>query len=159
MKSLCTAMALLWGVTNSGCSFIFTRGPEPEVHPAPPCTTTNDAPAMDTILAVLSLGLFGLGMAAVVDGNARSAPPPTRCVDNCESGLEGATGVFGMAVGAALVALFTTSAVVGYQRTAACRAFVQPKAPPVSVSRLEACGPVADAPRACPASALLFGQR
>ncbi len=100
-------------MTNSGCSFIFTKGPEPEVHPAPPCTTTNDAPAMDTILAVLSLGLLGLGMAAVVDGSAKSAPP-TPCVDNCESGLEGAAGVLGMAVGAALVALFTTSAVVGY---------------------------------------------
>jgi hypothetical protein len=59
-------------------------------------------------------------------------------------------------------ALFTTSAVVGYQTTSACRASLkpnallpQPRASHLPASPSEVCAPVSDAPRVCP-SAILF---
>ena len=40
-------MLAVFGVANTRCSFIFTKGPQPEVQPPPPCTTGNAAPALD----------------------------------------------------------------------------------------------------------------
>ena len=55
MRSTAVALMLLVFVqTNAGCSLFLTKGPQPEVQPPPPCTTSNVAPALDTTAALLS---------------------------------------------------------------------------------------------------------
>jgi hypothetical protein len=155
------SLATLGLIASPGCSLIYTKGPEPEVHPPPECTTSNAAPVADTVLAATSVALFGLGVAGVVI--SLSGPAVACPVSGCNnSGREAAVGVSAsaIAVGAAMGVLFTTSAVVGYRRTGACRDSLAPDASPLSgpavpaasllpVTPWEACGRVGDAPRVC----------
>ena len=144
----------------SGCSLIFTKGPQPELHPLPECTQSVAAPVTDTVLAALSVTLLGLGVAAETESSA----PCTG--EFCSlNGIGQGAGWIGIAAGAAMGILFTTSAVVGYQRTSACRASLepnallpQPKASLVPASpAAETCGVAGDAPRVCPRVVLLPG--
>jgi hypothetical protein len=153
------SLAALFVVASPGCSLIFTKGPQPELHPQRyadlhgttplECTASVAAPVVDTTLAVVSFALLGLGVA----GAATHDQP------NCEflCGTEQAFGWVAVIVGAAMGALFTYSAVVGYQRTSACRASLepnallpQPRASLLPASPADACGAMDDAPRACP---------
>jgi hypothetical protein len=146
------SLATLSVVASPGCSLIFTRGPQPEVHPAPECTASVAAPVVDTVLATASVTLLGLGVgAASTSCTGGSGPYP----DFCGSVQQGGWGA--VVVGAAMGALFITSAVVGYQRTSACRSSLepnamlpQPRASLLPASPAEACAPVGDAPRTCP---------
>jgi hypothetical protein len=155
------SLATLILIPNPGCSLILTKGPEPEVRPPPECTTSVAAPVADTVLATLSVALLGLGVAGVVasgyGGVAVSCP-----VSGCNSGVGEvlAISLSAVAVGAATGALFITSAAVGYQRTSACRASLEPKALPAlgpvvpatslfPASPTKACAAVGDAPRVC----------
>jgi hypothetical protein len=157
------SLATLALVASPGCSLILTKGPEPEVHPPPECSTSVAAPVMDSVLATASLTLVGLAVA-----EAASSCPAGPHVDWDGCGLPQAAGWLGIAVGTALGALFITSAVVGYQRTSACRASLEPKALPppgpvvpatslLPVTPWEACGRVGDAPRLCPRTLPLPG--
>jgi hypothetical protein len=153
----CMATALPLLVTSSACSLIFTKGPQPEVHPPPECTTSVDAPVMDTVLATASLTLLGLGVA-----EAATSCPAGPHVGGDYCGLPQAAGWLGIAVGTALGALFISSAVVGYQRTSACRASLepnamlpQPKPSLLPATPFDACVAVSDEPRVCPRVALL----
>jgi hypothetical protein len=149
-------LATLLIVAGPGCSLILTKGPEPEVHPTPECTTSNAAPVADTVLAATSAAL-AIAAAAVA---AQPCPPgPPFSVDS----MCGYQHLAWFPAGGALLTgiLFTTSAVVGYHRTSACRASLlepngQPPPPPVVLpsallprSPDEPCAPIGDAPRAC----------
>jgi hypothetical protein len=151
-SSLRMSLAALLVATMPGCSLIFTRGPQPELHARPECTESVAAPVVDTVLAALSVTLLGLGIAA----EAESSTPCTG--EFCSlNGIGQGSGWIAIAAGAATGILFTTSAVVGYQRTSACRASLEPnallprpKASLLPVSPGEACAAVGDAPRTCP---------
>lgn len=145
------SLATVLVVASPGCSLIFTHGPQPEVHPAPECTASVAAPVVDTVLATAGVTFLGLGVAAVATsctGGSGQYP------NFCGIGQDG--GWVAVAVGAAMGALFITSAVVGYQRTSACRASLEPNAllpqPRASLfpaSPAGGCAPVGDAPRMC----------
>jgi hypothetical protein len=138
---------------SPGCSFIFTRGPdatsyaqrspEPDRVSAPACTSSVAAPVVDTALATLSLALVGAGIFAA----------------SAFSGFDDssqAVGVYFIIGGAATGAVFTASAVAGYQRTAACRATLeskallpQPRASLLLPPPVDGCGPAGETPRLC----------
>jgi hypothetical protein len=147
---LCWLLVALVLVASPSCSLVYTRGPHPEIHPSPECTTSPAAPVADTGLAVLSLTLLGLGAASV-----------GWVCPGC-----GALDLFGIGaivLGTVFAAVFTTSAVVGYQRTGACRALKASEVPPAPLTASssllgpatpsEACPTSGDAPRRCPARA------
>jgi hypothetical protein len=155
LRILLTTLLL---VPSPGCSLIFTKGPQPELHPPPECTQSVAAPVTDTVLATLSVALLGLGVAVVADTSS-SPSCPTGGLYYCSNTGRDAEAGFGLGAivaGAALGALFTASAVVGYQQTSACRASLepnallpQPKASLLPASPAEACEAVRDAPRVC----------
>jgi hypothetical protein len=143
-------------VLNPACSLILTKGPQQEALPPPECTTSNGAPIADAVLAVASAGVATLGVMLGVEAQCdqyhcpkpSESPPP-------------AMGWGIAAFGVASAALFTTSAVVGFKRTAACREF-QSHSPvslggvgtaveflPLALSRVPACPAGGDAPRLC----------
>jgi len=66
MRSSVALLLMVSGLSGSGCSFIFTKGPQPELEPPPPCTTSNAAPTADAIIA-------GLGVVGLVAGVAVGA--------------------------------------------------------------------------------------
>jgi len=145
-------LATLALVASPGCSFIFTKGPEPEVHPPPQCTTSVAAPAVDTVMIAASVAL-------VVAGAATAASSCTAGFGLNFCGLKGA-GLGAILLGAVSGVVFTSSAVVGFNRTSACRASLEPNAlpPPGPVipatslfpaSPTKACAPMGDAPRVC----------
>ncbi|HUM09721.1 MAG TPA: hypothetical protein VLT82_02120 [Myxococcaceae bacterium] len=123
------AVIIALATTSPGCSFIFTRGPEPGRYAQPSgapsleCTSSVAAPAVDTALATLSLALVGAGIFAA----------------SAFSGFQDASstaGVYAIIGGAATGTLFTASAVAGYQRTAACRTALESARPsPGRISR------------------------
>jgi hypothetical protein len=150
------SFATLALVASPGCSLVFTKGPEPEVHPPPECTTSVAAPVADTVFATASVVLLGLGVAAFADST--SSCKGEFC--GIGSGAGEVVGVGAILVGALSGILFTTSAVVGYKRTSACRDSMAPDASPLSGSVVpatsllpaapwEACARVGDAPRVC----------
>ncbi len=153
-----TAVALMLVVllqANAGCSLIFTKGPQPEVQPPPPCTTSNVAPALDTTGALLS---------AVV---ATAAFASTKsCSSSGEfifcSSPDNIGGIWAIAgVSTAFAALFTTSAIVGFNRTAVCRTSLGTDSPalsPVPESSFlllpeRQCPTSGDVPRVCSSAA------
>lgn len=155
---------MLIAATTPGCSLIFTKGPQPELHPPPECTASVAAPVTDTVLATLSVALLGLGVAGVVDSNSTRPCTPNSSLCSFGNGTESTFSWGAVVAGAALGALFTASAVVGYQRTSACRAsrepnalLQQPRAALLRASPVEACVPVSDAPRVCARAVLLPG--
>ena len=96
------------GAMGNGCSLLYTQGPQPEVRPPPSCTTSNDAPITDTVFAVLSVGAVVGGLIAYKNGDIGT-------------GLLGAGGAILGGVG---TLVFVPSAVIGYNRTAACRDWI-----------------------------------
>jgi hypothetical protein len=150
-STLRISLATLFLGACPGCSLIFTHAPQPDVHPPPECTTSVAAPVVDTVVATASATLLGFGAAAA------ATPCTPGDVNFC--GLGQAAGWGAIVVGAVTGILFTTSAVVGYQRTSACRASLEPNAllpqPSASLlpaSSVEVCASVGDAPRSCPAT-------
>jgi len=119
--ALLTVAIAAQGMAGTGCSLVYTKGPQPELHPPPPCTTSNDAPITDTVFAALSVGAVTAGLVAYKNGNIGT-------------GLLGAGGAILGGVG---TLIFVPSAVVGYNRTAACRAWLDggAKAAPASPHR------------------------
>ena len=151
--------AALWmlavlSVANAGCSLIYTKGPQPEVQPPPPCTTSVAAPVVDTVLAAASLGLVVAGVVGA------TKPPAQGFAPNFEA-MDAAAIVTGLVMSTVLI----PSAIVGFNRTAACRASLEAKpqlpaspSPPQSSLLLvppRGCPPPGDAPRIC-ASAVSF---
>jgi hypothetical protein len=154
-STLNTALATLFLVASPGCSLILTKGPEPEVHPPPECTTSVAAPVTDTILAATSVALAIAGLAA-----ASSSCPSTGQFGNCGLG-QGSGEIVGIG-GAALGVLFGVSAGLGYARTSACRTSLAPGylPPPTQLAPAPetalwpmlpspGCLPTGDAPRLC----------
>jgi hypothetical protein len=139
-------------VASPGCSFILTRGPEPEVHPPPPCPTSVEAPVGDTVLAISSAIVAGLGVALWATS---CSPTELVCINR--------VGWIGAAVGGPLAILFTASAATGFSRTTACREFLAADAVPahasvgaavpatslLALSPTPGCFGKADAPRVC----------
>lgn len=156
-RGLGTLVALLL-TGNPGCSLIFTRGPSassaaPAHRDESECTESVAAPIADTVIAV---ALVTLTVWAIVEA-AQSCPHPPQVVDSSCGWNEllyfpaGGAGLLG--------ALFTTSAVVGYSRTGACRESrgwaLAPRGsglvalPSVRPRATEDCARTGDAPRLC----------
>jgi hypothetical protein len=155
------SLAALVLAVSPGCSLIFTKGPEPEVNPPPECTTSVVAPAVDTVMVAASVALVIAGV-STVSSQCTSGFSLNFC------GLNQGVGLGAVIAGALSGVLFTTSAVVGFNRTSACRASLEPNAlpPPAPVvpatslfpaSPTKACAPMGDAPRLCPRTLLLPG--
>jgi len=155
------SLAALFLAASPGCSLIFTKGPQPELHPAPECTTSVAAPVTDTVWAIAGATLLGVGVAAVATSCAGGRGQ--FIVENY-CGIDEAAGWGAVIAGTVVGALFTTSAVVGYQRTSACRSSLEPNAllPRPRASLLQAsperaCMASGDAPRVCAGALLLPG--
>jgi|GEM_PF-2598924 len=148
---------------NAGCSLIFTKGPQPEVQPPPPCTTDNGAPIADTVLAVASVAAVVGGALAYSEGKRQEQQG---CGHEWFCGFGNQVGGGGlMVIGGLGILLFTPSAIVGFNRTADCRAWLAANpqyAPPPSPSSPESslllvpaqgCPTAGDVPRVCSAAA------
>jgi hypothetical protein len=157
MRSTAALLILsVFGVASSGCSFIFTKGPQLEVQPPPECTTGNAAPVLDTVAAV------AVALPAVWSFAQAVSDCPWSALGGCAPEARGAYWV-SAGVGIALAALYTTSAVVGFNRTAACRASQPPQPQEAAPSALpessfllvppHRCPPSGDAPRICSSTA------
>lgn len=147
---------------HPGCSLFLTRGPEPEVRPPRACTTSSAAPVADTVLAALSLGVAAYGVYGLSSYHSCGVPQGDSCAYNDLTAVAAGTII---ALGLVSSAVFTSSAVTGYERTAACRESLKAPAPP---ERPQAAGSSApgppsarplcrlegDAPRACAAGAV-----
>jgi hypothetical protein len=152
VRSTVALVLAVYGVSSTGCSLSFTKGPQPEVHPPPPCTTDNGAPIADTVLAVSSVALATIPW--IFYANAPRS-------DNSGIAL---FAFWGSIIGGFGAAIFTTSAVVGFNQTAACRtslglAYEQPASSPVPQSSFllvpeGGCPMPGEAPRLCSSSAL-----
>lgn len=136
-----------------GCSLILTKGPEPELHPPPECTTSAAAPVVDTILAATAVALAVAGFAST---------SPSCSSNDFGCGIGKGTGEALGVAGAALGVLFGVSAGVGYGRTSACRASLGPGYVPAPTQLTPApeaslwpptpspgCALQGDAPRVC----------
>ena len=152
-SALHLSLALLLLSASPGCSLILTKGPEPEVHPPPECTSSVVAPVADTILAAAAVTL---AIAVLATGCSSSTG-----FGNVGCGIGQGVGT-GVGVGSgALALLFGVSAGFGYTRTSACRASLGPgyvPPPPTQLTPVpEAslwppprdCLAPADAPRVC----------
>lgn len=143
---------------SPGCSLILTRGPpassaEYSQRDESACTESVAAPVADTVIATALLALTAW---AIVEA-AQPCPHPPQVVDS-SCGWNGLL-YFPAGAGGLLGALFTTSAVVGYSRTAACResrgwALAQKGSSLVAMPSMrreaaEDCARTGDAPRRC----------
>ncbi len=136
-RALWLLVVTIHGAAGTGCSFVYTRGPQPEVQPPPPCTTSNASPTADTVLAVASV-------AAVVAGSIVYANGMKPCSGFlCQLNSQSVGGGSAIVLGGIGTAVFVPSAIVGYNRTAACRASQPPQ-------------PEEAAPSAPPESSLLL---
>jgi hypothetical protein len=158
-KTASIAGVALLVIVTPGCSFVFTRGPQPSL-PGPPstepskpvaaeCTSSVAAPVTDTVLSTLSVAILVGGVAAL-------ATPEPPCTSFCFRGFNQGVGWTGIIVGGITSAIFIASAVTGYQRTADCRASLEAGArlPPPRASVPpsipdEVCRAAEDVPRAC----------
>ncbi len=139
---------LAW--TSSGCSLVYVKGPEPDMRPPPPCTASNASPDTDVVLVVLSVAVFTAGAVIYSNESWRNA-----------QGVQ-VSGVAGMIAGGVGTLVFTPSAIVGYNRTAACRAWYESKVKHASPPALapscflvpeRRCPAGGDVPRLCSAKA------
>lgn len=113
--ALCCGGALL--LTAPGCSFIFVQGPPSasasEAQPTVPlvCTESRDQPTADTVIAVFGLAALAAGalLAANYDcgGDFICVVPPL--------------ARFSAIAGAAVAAIWGSSAMYGYTVTSKCR--------------------------------------
>jgi hypothetical protein len=118
------------GALSNGCSLLYTKGPEPMMRPPPPCTTSNEAPITDTVLAGVSVGMAVAG--AIIAHNTSNCGGAWCGLNN------GFTGDGLLILGSIGALLFIPSAGVGYGRTAACRDWLEENpqyAPPVRPGR------------------------
>ena len=159
MRSTAAAsMLALCAWASTGCSFVYTKGPQPELHPPPPCTTSNVHATADLVLATASV-------AALVAGSivyAQGATSDCSGLGNISCGVEKGAGIGAMVAGGIGTLVFVPSAIVGYNRTADCRAWLEANpqyapepAPPTPSSFLvpaRRCPAAGDAPRICPAA-------
>jgi len=104
-------LAAVLASTSAGCSLLYVKGPQPEVKPPPPCTTSNALPVEDVILAGTSVVVLTTG--AILHAN--------ETVGSADHGK----GAGLMVVGGIGALFFATSAIVGYSRTADCRAWLE----------------------------------
>jgi hypothetical protein len=158
MRSSVALMFVVYGLSTTGCSLLFTKGPQPEVKPPPPCTTSNVAPGLDTTAAILTTAVMVTALTAT--GSCSPTGWDFWCTNSSDAAGIWAT----VGVSAALAALFTTSAVIGFNKTAACRTSLglepQPVAPtPLAQSSFllvpqQGCPTLGDAPRICSAVVL-----
>jgi hypothetical protein len=143
------------GAASTGCSLVYTKGPQPEVQPPPPCTTSNASPIADTVLAAVSVGAVVAGSILYADASHNAS-----CSFLCFSGLNQAEeygGVGAIILGGIGTTVFTISVVNGYGRTADCRAWLEANPqytpqPATSSSLLVPagrCHPRGDAPLLC----------
>src|SRR5512143_1454819 len=156
--------SLLWllavaihGAVSTGCSFIYTKGPQPEVQPPPPCTVSNTYPIADTVLAAASVGAVVAG--GIVYANSKNC---SGFLCGLGHAIAGGGAIVGGAVG---TAAFVPSAITGFNRTADCRAWLQanpqyapPPPPPAETSSsllvpARRCPSQGDAPLRCSARA------
>ena len=154
--SLSTLVILAW--VTSGCSLIFVKGPQPEVHPPPPCTASNNLPTADAVLAGLSVAALVAGAVVYANGKSQEA---SGCNGGWFCGFGDQVGGGGaMILGGVGTLLFTPSAIVGFNETAACRASLEttpqpPSSPPAPASPSSLLAPPhgcpwdGDAPRLC----------
>jgi len=117
-------LAAVLASTSAGCSLLYVKGPQPEVKPPPPCTTSNALPVEDVILAGTSVVVLTTG--AILHAN--------ETVGSADHGK----GAGLMVVGGIGALFFATSAIVGYSRTADCRAWLVP-GPVTALSHEEGC--------------------
>ncbi len=148
---------LAWA--SGGCSLVYARGPQPDMHPPPPCTPSDVHAYADTALAVVSVA------AAVAGGIVYANGTKKQCSGGewfC--GMEEQVGGGGaLILGGIGTLIFVPSAIVGYNRAASCRAWLQanpqyapPPAPPEASSLLVPSRPCltgGDAPRLCASAA------
>ena len=152
-------MLVVFVQASAGCSLIFTKGPQPEVQPPPPCTTDNGFPIADTVIAVASVAAVVAGAVVYANGTTRH-----NCGWFCGFGEE-VGGAGAMLIGGIGTVIFTPSAIVGYMRTSDCRAWLEANpqyAPPPSPSTPQSssllvppqgCPTLGDVPRMCSSTA------
>ena len=104
---------------GSGCSLVFTRGPGLDRQPPEPCTPSNGYAIADTALAVVSVAAIVAGSIAVAEGTKPRENSPA----------EGIAGLGLIGAGVVGTAIFVPSAVVGYNRAGACRAWLETPSP------------------------------
>jgi hypothetical protein len=141
------AAALVW--TSTGCSLLYVKGPQPDVNPPPPCTTSNALPVEDLILTGSAVVVLATG--AIIHAN------------ETEETIDHGKGAGLMVAGGIGALLFGTSAIVGYGRTSDCRAWLESEArnaaPPAAQTPssflvpARRCPTEGDAPRLCQAEA------
>ena len=118
-QALLRTMVGALAIAGSGCSLIFTRGPALDRQPPEPCTPSNGYAVADTALAIVSVAAVVVGSIAVAEGSKPKSNDAGEALTGL--GLIG-TGVVGTAI-------FVPSAVVGYNRAAACRAWLEIPSP------------------------------
>ena len=148
---------LAWA--SGGCSFVYARGPKPDMHPPPPCTPSDVHANVDTALAVVSVAAVVAGGIVYANGTKKQCP-----ASEWFCGFEEEVGGGGaLILGGIGTLIFVPSAIVGYTRAADCRAWLEatprytpPPAPPASSSLLVPARPCltgGDAPRMCSSAA------
>ena len=128
-RALWLLVAAVHGAVSTGCSLIHTKGPQPEVQPPPPCETSNNLPVADTVLAVASVGAVVAG-SVVYSQNAHKS-----CGFDFGCAMTPGAGIGLVVAGGVGTLVFVPSAIVGFMRTADCRAWLQANpqyAPPPS---------------------------
>jgi len=111
-------------MTGSGCSLLFTRGPALDRQPPEACTPSNGSAVADTALAAVSVAAVVVGSIAVAQGSKPGSNDLNEAVTGV--GLIGAGGIG--------TVILVPSAVVGYNRAAACRAWLEIPSPIVPSS-------------------------
>ena len=159
-RTLLLLLVAVHGAASTGCSLIYTKGPQPEVRPPPPCTTSNASPYADIGLAVASVG-------AVVAGSIQYTRKCTGSgFGDISCGVQQGTGIGAIVAGGVGTLVFVPSAIVGFMRTADCRAWLQanpqstppPPPPPAETSSsllvpVRRCPSQGDAPLRCSSGA------
>jgi hypothetical protein len=156
LRSTAALLVELLASTSAGCSFVYVKGPQPDVTPPPPCTTSNTNPTVDTVLASASVIALGVGAVVYAQGKKESS----QCSGLVCLPVEEYAGVGAMVAGGIGTLVFTPSAIVGFNRTADCRAWVEANPqyapPPVSSEQPSSllCRHAAVPRRGCPAALL-----
>jgi hypothetical protein len=120
---MCRSLLLCLLLVGPGCSYAFVHGPSARYEtPSGPeqgvsCTTSNAAPAVDTVLAIPFILAGGAGIVGAVEMGQGCTGKCSYNIDFGSSGEWLAVGIAALAIGT----LYVSSAVTGYGRTADCR--------------------------------------